>query len=165
MAKQKKITADSGEHEKWYKQAKSVTTLTLPEFVRHLTKDYIHDYDTVAHAVTAAGLAAMLAVVKEWPISAPQANFIMWTFIYQWMYPNNKCGLAMLNYDNLLFPQCEKQFTKVIPREVFYKVQDMAKEVLKNKEDITPEEEQHLRDIISGNVPFGFEIMEDSKNQ
>ena len=55
----KKITEEMGEQEKWYDQAKKVTTLTLPAFIKHLTKDYEHDYGTIAHAVTAAGLAAI----------------------------------------------------------------------------------------------------------
>ena len=154
----KKITEEMGEQEKWYDQAKKVTTLTLPAFIKHLTKDYEHDYGTIAHAVTAAGLAAMMAVVKEYPIEAQQANFIMWTFIYQWMYPQNKCGLAMLNYDNLLFPQMESQFDKIIPAEVFKVLQDQAKDLLENGEDIHEDVKAHLQSIIDGQPPFGFKI-------
>ena len=115
----KKITEEMGVQDKWYDKAKNVTTTTLSTFINKIVNGYEHDYGTIAHAITASGLAAMLAVIKEHPISAQQANFIMWNFIYRWMYPNNKCGLVLLNYDNLLFPQFEEMFDKVLSPEVF----------------------------------------------
>ncbi len=156
----KKITEEMGEQEKWYDQAKKVTTLTLPAFIKHLTNDYEHDFGSLAHAVTAAGLAAMLAVVKEHPITAEQANFIMWTFIYKWMYPHNKCGLAILNYDNLLYPQMRGQFDKVISREVFEQIQAQAKDLLESGRDIHENVKNHLQSIVNGEPPFGFKIVD-----
>lgn len=159
----KKITAYTGEHNKWYAQAKETTTATLPEFIRHITQDYEHDYYTIFHAITAAGIAAMCAVNKanKKPIDENQANYVMWTFIYQWMYPQNKCGLAMLDYDNLLFPQMETYFEKKLPREAFERVQAQAKDLLEADDDITPTVKEHLQSIVDGKPPFGFEIMEE----
>lgn len=157
MGIMKKITAQMGEHEKWYNQASRVTTFTLHEFIRHLTKDYLHDDETMCHAMVAAGLAAMKAVAGSRRLTGEQAAFIMWTFIYKWMYPNNQAGMALLNYDNLLFPEFEKQFDKTIPKNCFEKLQEQAKDLL-GEEGINEEMREHLQSIVDGIPPFGLKI-------
>ena len=160
MAK-KKISEDMNVHERWYDKAKNVTTTTLSTFINKIVNGYEHDYGTIAHAITASGLAAMLAVIKEHPISAQQANFIMWNFIYRWMYPNNKCGLVLLNYDNLLFPQYEEMFDKVLSPEVFEALQKEASDLLEARGDNIHEDvKAHLQSIVDGKPPFGFKIIE-----
>ena len=57
-----RITEEMKIHEKWFEEARKQTVDTLPEFVRHLVEDYEHDYGTICHAITAAGLAGMYAV-------------------------------------------------------------------------------------------------------
>ena len=160
MAK-KRITEEMNEQNKWYDKARSVTRTTLKSFIDRIVDGYEHDYGTIAHAISAVGLASMLSVVKEHPISAPQANFIMWNFIHKWMYPQNKCGLVLLDYDRLLFPQSKELFDKVLSPEVFETLQKEAKDLLEARGDnIHPEVAEHLQSIIDGKPPFGFKIME-----
>ena len=53
------ITEEMKIHDGWYKEAKKQTVETLPEFVRHLTEDYSHDYGTICYAVEAGAIGAM----------------------------------------------------------------------------------------------------------
>lgn len=110
-----KITEEMKLHKKWFEEAKKQTVETLPEFVRHLVEDYEHDYGTIYHAVGAAGLAGMYAVENSptGGITGFQAGFCLWDVIRQWNYLANKCGLAILDYDKLLYPQNQDAFTTV----------------------------------------------------
>lgn len=101
--------------DQWYEDAKKQTVDSLPDFVRHLTTDYAHDYGTICHAVAAAGLAAVYAVNNspQGGITGYQAGFIMWQIIRQLNYQGNKAGLRILDYDNLLYPQYEDEFTSI----------------------------------------------------
>lgn len=88
------ITEEMKIQNEWYKEAKKQTVETLPEFVRHLTEDYSHDYGTICHAVAAAGIAAMYAVDNSptGGITGFQAGCIMWKVIREWNFQNNKTG-------------------------------------------------------------------------
>lgn len=109
------ITEEMKIHDEWYKEAKKQTVETLPEFVRHLTEDYSHDYGTICHAVAAAGIAAMRAVDNSptGGITGFQAGCIMWQVIREWNFQNNKTGLKILDYDNLLYPQYKDSFVSI----------------------------------------------------
>ena len=110
-----RITEEMKIHEKWFEEARKQTVDTLPEFVRHLIEDYEHDYGTICHAITAAGLAGMYAVENSptGGITGFQAGCIMWGIVRQWNYRSNKCGLRMLDYDNLLYPQYKDKFKSI----------------------------------------------------
>ena len=91
----------------WFKQAKKQTIETLPEFMNHIMNDYCHDYGTVCHAVAACAMAAVYAA-NHHPsggITGFQAGFVMWDIIRQTNYPSNKCGMKLIDYDNMLYPQ------------------------------------------------------------
>lgn len=133
-----KITEEMRIHEKWFDEAQKQTVETLPEFVRHLVEDYEHDYGTICHAIAAAGLAGMYAVENSptGGITGFQAGFCMWGIVRQWQYQNNKCGLRMLNYDDLLYPQHEDKFKSIskgvletVRREAAYKIAEHEKAV------------------------------------
>lgn len=112
---EQQITEEMKIHDEWYKEAKKQTVETLPEFVRHLTEDYSHDYGTICHAVAAAGIAAMCAVNNSptGGITGFQAGCIMWKVIREWNFQNNKTGLKILDYDNLLYPQYKDSFVSI----------------------------------------------------
>lgn len=45
------INETDGIHEQWMPVAQEMTMEGLPEFLRHLTEDYHHDYGTICHAI------------------------------------------------------------------------------------------------------------------
>jgi hypothetical protein len=93
------ITEDMHIHEQWYEEAKKQTLTTLPEFCRSLSEDYHHDYGTICHAITAAGIATMWAMnhTEQGGITGFQASCIMWEFIKNWMGKEGH-SLRLLDY-------------------------------------------------------------------
>ena len=82
----------------------------------------------------------------------------MWDFIRQWMYPNNMCGLKLVNYDNMLYPQDSDHFEKTISSDVWNKIQAQAKELLAETTNAHPVVRAHWQSIVDGQVPFGYVV-------
>ena len=147
----------------WFKQAQEQTIDTLSQFINHLMNDYQHDYGTICHALSAIALAAVYAADKspQGGITGFQASFIMWDFIRQWMYPSNECGLRLVNYDDMLYPQYQYKFEKTISNTAWNKLQQEAKNLLENyNNDAVNEVVTHWRSIADGQVPFGYIVTE-----
>ena len=160
-----RVTEEMRPETEWFAQAKKQTLETLPAFVDHVMNDYLHDYGTVCHAITACAIAAAWAA-NESPgaqggITGFQAGFVMWDFIRHWSHENNKTGMKLLDYDNLLYPQYEDSFDKVISPETWEAVQRQAKHELELTKHAHPDVAAHWRGIVAGHVPFGFVVKED----
>ena len=125
----KQIKEEDGIHEEWHKEAKNMTMEKLPEFLRKLTEDYGHDYGTIVHALTAGAVGTMWAMDRtpRGGITGFQVGCIMWQFIREWNKSDNKCGMALLDYDNLLYPQYADKFEKTITSSMWEAVQKEAK--------------------------------------
>ena len=150
----------------WFEEAREQTIKTLPKFIKHIMNDYEHDYGTICHAIAACSLAAAWATNKhrQGYITGFQASFVMWDFIKEWMYANNKTGLRILNYDDMLYPQYKNKFDKIISKETFEDIQKAAQENLeevKQGRGVHPDVIKHWKSIVAGNVPFGYKIKED----
>lgn len=159
----KKITEEMKEHEKWYAEANDVTLEELPKFINHLVNDYEHDYGTICHAMTAGAIATMYAMDKEdcGGITGFQASAIMWLFIRHWIKANNKVGLKLVDYDNLLWPGRRDMFDKVLEPSTFAKLQEAAKENLQKYKHAHPAVIEHWQNIVDGFVPFGYRVKKD----
>ena len=122
------ITEEMKVHEEWYVQAHDITLDDLPKFIEHLMNDYDHDYGTICHALTAGSIATMYAMNKheQGGITGFQAGCIMWMFIRKWLYSENKTGLRMLNYDDILYPQYKHKFDKTISPDIWNSIQKEA---------------------------------------
>lgn len=158
------ITEEMHLEEEWFKQAEKQTVETLPAFINHLMNDYVHDYGTVCHAVAACALAGMCAADKtdNGGITGFQAGFVMWDFIRQTNYPSNKCGLRIIDYDDLLYPQYRRKFEKTLSRATWNAIQKQAKKNLEEKESAHPDVVRHWQSIVDGTIPpFGFVVEEE----
>ena len=160
----KAITEDMRLQYEWYKKAKYIKPDDFPEFFRELTEDYIHDYGTVCHAMAAVGLAAMFAFNNSegarGGITGFQAGCVMWQIIRHMNYEDNKCGLRILDMDNLLYPQYEYKFCS-IGRDTYEAVKKEAQKRLSEKRATThPSVVAHWESIVNGKIPFGL-IIED----
>src|SRR5690625_4937631 len=113
----KPITEDMHLQDEWYKRAKDMKPEDFLDFANELSKRYEYDYGTVCHAMAAIGLAAMYAFNKtdgaRGGITGFQAGCVMWQVIRHMNYENNKCGLRLLDMDNLLYPQYEYKFHSI----------------------------------------------------
>lgn len=157
----KVITEDMGLQEEWYERAKSMKPEDFPEFFREMTEDYIHDYGTVCHAMAAVGLAAMFAFNNSegacGGITGFQAGCVMWEVIRYMNYENNKCGLRLLDMDDLLYPQYEHKFT-AISKDTWDAVKKEAQKRLLERGAAHPDVVAHWESIVNGKVPFGLRI-------
>lgn len=139
------ITEEMKIQDEWYKQADKMTMDKLPEFLKHLTEDYQHDYGTICHAISAGALATVHAM-NNLPcggITGFQAGFVMWGIIREMNYRNNKCGLRIQDMDKLLYPQYEEQF-HCISNETWQSVRKEAVILLEGNERL---HEKYLRDM------------------
>jgi hypothetical protein len=159
-----KITENMRVHTKWYEDAKNQTVETLPEFIRHLTEDYEHDYGTICHAVAAAALASASSVnnSKQGGITGFQAGAVMWEFIGHWTHydEETEVGLRLQKFGDLLYPQYSDKFV-TIEKETWTKLQERAKMLVKEHADgknVHPSVYAHWESIVAGKVPFGLRV-------
>lgn len=162
-----KIEVSEEDHpeKKWFKEAHEIKTEEeLTKFIHHLLNDYIHDYGTVCHAIASCAYASACLGANIEGITGFQAGFIMWDFIRHWSFSNNKCGLRIIDYDDILYPQNEKKFEKIIDKDFWENIQEEASKRLndsKNK-NINEKLKEHWQNIVNGIVPFGYKISEEN---
>lgn len=148
----------------WFAEARKQTMDTLPAFIDKIMNGYVHDYGTICHAVAACAIAAAWAAnsAPSGGITGFQAGFVMWDFIKQWSFSDNECGLKIMDYDNMLYPQYEYRFEKTISPETWKKLQEKAKErLLMDRHTAHPLVVEHWERIADGNVPFGYVVKEE----
>lgn len=82
-------------------------------------------------------------------------------------YYSNKCGLKLIDYDNMLYPQYEYKFDKVISDETWKDIQEQARKNLEGLEELDKEHRlvhpdviAHWQSIVEGQVPFGYRVEE-----
>jgi hypothetical protein len=148
----------------WYQEAEKQTLETLMDFINKLINEYEHDYGTICNAMAASAIATLNSVNKSpvGGISGFQSSGIMWLFIQNWMGLN--APLRLLNFEEMLYPQNESKFEKIIPSSTFEFLQNRANELLKEKNYyLRPGTELHWHKIKNGIVPFGYRIDENKK--
>jgi hypothetical protein len=140
-----------------YKKAETVKTEPdLLAFLKEI-KEYNHDYGTIVYGCMAA-MKAAFKVVNNSPnggITGFQAGCLGWECIHEFM--SVKAPAKILQYDNMLYPQYQDKFEKVISRETWEDLQKKAKEHL-NKDSGHPDVVKHWRTIVDGHVPFGYSV-------
>ena len=146
--------------EKWFKRAKEIKSIDdLAAFAKELLIDTQHDYGTVCHAIGALAVGAGWLGAHIQGITGFQSGCVMWDFIRQWEFSNNECGLRIVDYDNMLYPQYRSVFEKRITKKCFDRMKEVAARRLKeDKGSACPEVIQHWQSIVDGIVPFGYVI-------
>lgn len=149
-------------YEKWYAEAKKQTLETLPAFMKKIL-DEPQDYNSIVEAVAACAVGAAWAADhhKNGGITGFQGSCVMWRFVQYWMSLQDSCGLRIINYDDMLYPQCEYKFTeKTINKETWDAMQKKAAEFWNECGGSHAADRvlDHWRSIIEGNVPFGYKV-------
>ena len=158
MAGRIAITEESGIHQEWFKEAANQDLETLPLFLKKLAQDYSHDYGTSVHAVSAAAVAAAWAMNRVMGLTGYQAQFVMWGFIKAWNCSDNKLGLKLLNYDDVLYPQYLHKFENTLTASQWEKMQARAAELIAKVPDAHPAVKKHWESIRDGKMPSGFRV-------
>lgn len=146
----------------WFEMAQEQTLETLPSFIYKLLYGYYHDYGTIVHAISACALATIYAANKtpDARITGFQAGFVMWDIVEQMHFKDNKCGLKIINYDNMLYPQYEERFEKTIEFTIWEQLQKEAKNLLETEKGAECVR-AHWQSIVNGVVPFGYKVEEE----
>jgi len=158
------ITEKDELHLQWYADAKLQTLETLPEFLRHLSEDYRHDYGTVCHMVAAGAVATCWAMnhSPQGGITGFQAGAIMWMFMEKWN--GVKFPSRLQRFEDMLYPQYTDKFDKVMSMDTWEWVRKQAHELLeKNPDNVNENVLAHWRGIaLDGIPPFGYRVEDKS---
>ena len=138
------------------KDIKSFDDLVL--FLKNVKEYYNCGYGEAPRAIAQAALATAWYFASDFGITGFQAGFVMWDFIRDWLFSSNECGLKIVDYDEMLYPQYYYKFDKHISLETFRAMQRQAKELLKNKSFAHPDVIKHWMSIANGEVPFGYTV-------
>ena len=115
-------------------------------------------YGTAPRAIAQAALATANYLASDFGITGFQAGCTMWDFIRDWQYPNNKCGMKIINYDDMLYPQYGYKYEKIISYDTADALIKAAEENLREVEYAHPGVIKHWKSIADGNMPFGYVV-------
>ena len=156
------VTEDMHPEKEWFEEACHMKIADLPAFIDRMIHGYNHDYGTACHAVAACALAAAWATCGDDNIGLTgfQAGFVMWDFIRNWTKTGNKCGLKLIDYDDMLYPQYMDKYEKVISRDIWEAIQQEAGKRLAESGGCEAVR-KHWQSIVDGKVPFGYRVVDD----
>lgn len=146
-------------YENWYAEAKNQTLETLPEFMERILNEP-QSYSSIVEAIAACAVGAAWAADRSdnGGITGFQGSCVMWRFIQNWMRLEDSCGLRLINYDDMLYPQYEDAFTKkTINKEIWEAMQKKATELWLEGSG-SERVRDHWHSIMQGNVPFGYKV-------
>lgn len=158
------VSEDSKEFQELYNEWKERVTKikTIEEFndfFNDLMNNYYFDYGTQCRAIGLLAVAAAWLGANTGLITGFQASFVMWEFIQNWTYKNNKTGLKIVDYDNMLYPQYKYKFDKTISLETWNALQSEANRKLQESSEFAyPDAVKHWKSIVDGKVPFGYKV-------
>lgn len=165
--------------EAWSNEAKTQihTPKDLKKFADKLIKhcDYLVGpdlYEETANATTSLAYAAVEMCAEQFGLTGFQVGCIMWGIIDKLIMSEHDCGMKLINYSNMLYPQYDSHFEKTIDPDTWKKLQEKASEKynkylsekarLENGDEYAfpacEEVAEHWKSIIDGTVPFGFKI-------
>lgn len=144
------------------KKRKNIKTFDdLISFLKEVNEGGNTGYNTSPNEIAQAALATAWFFASEFGITGFQAQYVMWDFIRDWFYFDNKCGMRIMDYDKMLYPQYDYRFKNIISKDTFESLQERAKEHLQVDKDAAPAVIQHWQSIVDGKVPFGYTVDEE----
>lgn len=133
----------------------------LVAFLKHVKDNCNCGYGEAPRAMAQAAVATAWYLAREFGITGFQAGFVMWDFIREWEYRYNKCGLKIVDFDDMLYPQYDYKFEKRISLDTWAAIQNAAKENLEDETYAHPTVREHWQSIVDGKVPFGYIVKEE----
>ena len=100
-----------------YEKAKKVKTKKdLNALLKEVVDSKDLDYGKIVYAISACMKATCNYVNRSrvGGITGFQAGIIGWEMIRKYLIADNKLGMKILDFDNLLYPQYEDEFDKII---------------------------------------------------
>lgn len=154
------------EVQRLFDKAREQTVDTIADFIRDTMDGRNQTYSSVVTSITACAIAAAAAADKmpQGGITGFQAGYVMWQFIREWNHTDNKTGMRLVDYDNMLYPQYADQFDKVISPRIMENLQtEIKKRMEENKKNgysLHQSIQSHWESILDGKAPFGYTVKE-----
>lgn len=137
-------------------------TYKLRELISEVENNFNYDYGVSARAVGAVVTSVANYLSRKMGLTGFQASFVMWDFIKAYMKSNNECGMKLVDYDDMLYPQYSYKFQKTISKETWENIVKSAKENLERDNKFASKNViAHWKSIVDGNVPFGYVVEEE----
>lgn len=168
--------------ENWLNKARNEvrTPEQLKEFAEELVKhcsslkDGTDIYEQTVDSASALALAAVEMCSSMYGMTNFQIGCVTWSLIDELFLGEHDCGMRLVNYNHMLYPQYDEKFEKTIGKDTWEALQKKAKELVeKNDEEIRKKEAgekyafpagekvvKHWESIANGNVPFGYKVVE-----
>ena len=143
-----------------YKKADDVKTKEeLDNMLAEVINDKELDYGKICYAISGCMLAVLNYIDRSevGGITGFQASIIGWQMVRK-LICDSETALKLIDYDNMLYPQYECDFDKVIDEALWKTLQEKAKEKLEKVPDAHPNVIKHWQSIVDGEVPFGYKI-------
>ena len=145
--------------QKWKEESEKLDIDSLGPWIKDITLNTKHDYNTVAEAVVAATLAASDTVGKTLGITAFQHGWAGGQVLLRFQYSTNKAGIKIIDFDNMLYPQYGDRFDRTIDQNTWSSLQKEAKRLLSERgEDCHPDVKEHWQSIADGIIPFKYKL-------
>lgn len=147
--------------DKYTKRADEVKSLRdFKDIFNDIKKEEL-DYGTIVHACSMMMNAAFSLMNKseQGGITGFQASCLMWPMIKKFA-GTGESPLRVIVFDQMLYPQYEKAFSRILPRETFEYLQKKAGVILSEEKEMHVDVRAHLQSIVDGVVPFGY-VLED----
>lgn len=145
--------------EKFYKKAEAVKTMAQFQKLFKEVENYKHDYGTIVIGCMAVmtGAFNLLNRSKQGGITGFQASCIGWECIQKFLSLEGPAKIV--DYNNMLFPQYEHAFQKVISQETWKSLVEKAKRnIAEDKGMASQEVTDHWKSIVAGQVPFDYVV-------
>lgn len=141
------------------KRKKIKTRDDLFAFLRDVEDNYNSGYGAAPHAIAQGALAVAWYLSGVFGITGFQAGATLWDFIRDWSFPSNKCGMKIVDYDNMLYPQYGYKFAgQTISKDVWKRLQEEAVKNIGTEFDASGAVFAHWVSIAQGVVPFNCKV-------
>lgn len=148
-----------------YEKADKIRTKKeLEHFITEIVKTKDLDYGKIVYAICGSMIATCNYIDRSpvGGITGFQAGFIGWEMVKEYLIrTNNDCGMKIINYGELLYPQYKDRTDKLISSSTWKALQERASEKLKEVPDAHPKVIKHWKKIVKGKVPFGYKVKKD----
>lgn len=114
-------------------------------------------YDSAAENTAKAIYEVAEFMANKVGLTGFQASYAMIKALQKFNYGSNKCGIRVLDMDEMLYSQYEYKF-RTISRKTWDTIRAEAEHLLKTTEDAHPAVIEHWQFIANGNIPFGYKI-------
>ena len=130
----------------------------LAELIKEVEENFNYDYGVAPRSIGAVATVVANYLSRTMGITGYQAGFVMWDFILSYMKTSNECGLKLIDWDEMLYPQYQYKYEKIIDRGTWNALQKQAAKNLEEADYAAREVIEHWRSIVDGVVPFGYTV-------